>query len=335
LYDAGGLTATYHATLPNGTTDIDGGLISVTKGAGLTLVNKLIDFSDQYDLDTSTLAADGFSNTIDVTVANPGTRFTGGGSTDTLTIQIDETAAGVAASNATGEVVTAVVTGPFAFLVDEDPATAGLQNDSITATVNGNAAASVTLTSTTVTVVGAASDVGDVVISFDNANNNLGLEVMVADTFSSAVSIAYNDAGPDGDNTLNGDDVADSIPLSTSNAAGEWVLNGANAVVSAYPVGAGITQFLWVTNTGSQSAGISVTAKGDGGTLASCSVGTVAANDMEYIAPAVKTCLDNANFGTDRIQLTVTVNAASSTIDVYAGYKVDADADRLTLNVTQ
>ena len=148
------------------------------------------------------------------------------------------------------------------------------------------------------------------------------------------MSVAYNDAGVNGIND-NGVGVAGSSVEGTANSVGAWDLNGSNSVVEAYPVSAGVTQFLWVTNTGSEAAGISVTAKGDGAKMATCDVGSVAANDLTYIADDVRTCLDAASFGTDRVQLTVTVNAAKSTIDVYAGYKFDADADRLALTVVE
>jgi hypothetical protein len=325
------LSAVYHATLPNGTTDIDGGSVQVTS-AGVTA---MIDFSDQFALDTSDLVADGFSKTIDVTIADARSHFDDATSVDTLTIQLNETASGVALSDATGVVVTAVVTGDFSFLVDEnDDATDGLTNNSVTATVAGNAG-TVTLTATTITVVGDAADVGDIVISFDNNDNDDAKQAMAQGSFTSAVSVAYNDAGVDGTNATAGDLVAGTSVESTANSAGSWDLNGSTSVVEAYPVSAGVTQFLWVTNTGAESAGISVTAKGDGALMASCDVGSVAANDLVYIAGLVKTCLDTASFGTDRVQLTVTVNAAKTTIDVYAGYKVDADADRLALTVVE
>jgi hypothetical protein len=337
------LSGIYHATLPNGTTDIDGGAIQATSGG----VTAMIDFDDQFDLDVTALAADGFSKVIDVTMGDDARsdfvdvvgEVDGLIATDVLTIQLNETdftaGTGVALSAATGEVVTAVVTGDFSFLADEnDNAADGVTNDSVTATVNAQAAASVTITATDITVVGDPADVGDIVITFDNTDNGNGKAAMVAGSFTSAVSIAYNDAGVDGTNATADDLVAGTSVESTANSAGAWTLNGSNSVVEAYPVGAGITQFLWVTNTGSETAGISVTAIGDGGTLASCDVGSVAANDLTYIAGLVNDCLSaEPGFGTDRIQLTVTVNAAKDTIDVYAGYKVDADSDRLHLPV--
>jgi len=341
LRAAGSLTGTYHATLPNGSTDIDGGFTAIAdlNGAGVADDKAaLVTFQDQFVLDVTALAADGFGKTIDVTMATDArsdfTDNTGSISTDVLTIQLNEVSAGVAKNDAVAAITTAVVTGDFSFIVDEDTDTAGLQNNSITATVEAANAASVTLTASSITVVGAATKVGDIVITFDNNANGDGKQAMVAGSFTSAVSVAYTDAGVNGIND-NGVGVAGSSVESTANSAGSWDLNGSNSVVEAYPVSAGVTQFLWVTNTGSEAAGISVTAKGDGAKMATCDVGTVAANDLEYIADDVKTCLDAASFGTDRVQLTVTVNAAKSTIDVYAGYKVDADADRLALTVVE
>ena len=54
---------------------------------------------------------------------------------------------------------------------------------------------------------------------------------------------------------------------------------------------------------------------------------------MTYVTNEVETCLTAAGITSGRAQVTVTVNAPAAEIDVYAGYKVDADSDRLSLTV--
>jgi len=346
LLSAGGLSATYHATLPNGITDIDGGSIAVVDKQGTSSttddVSEMIAFKNQYALDAASDA--GFNGIIDVTNARKdftvGTDVDASGAIDAdesaidvLSIAVVETAANKTVSNAENEVLTAVITGDFSFLADEnDDATDGVTNNSVTATVNSVTAASITITASSITVVGVSGNVGDVVVTIDNALNDDGKVAIKAGSFTGAVSLAYEDAGTDGDNTA-GDGVAASEVLSTASVAGSWTLNGSTSIVDAYPVTAGITQFLWVTNVGSDTAGISVTAIGDEKTMDACNAGEVAPDDLHYIATVVQGCLDAEGF-TDRVQLTITVNADSDDIGVYAGYKVNADADRLTLDVT-
>ena len=341
----GALTGSYSATLSNGSTAIDGGSVAISKAGPVT---EIISFANQY----ASVAANNvvWNGVIDVapaggeatrTVFNNGDDVDGSGAVDAdergsdqLTIDVTETAR---TNDADTETITAVISGDFSWVVDE---TAGgaVNTDAFSATVNGQAVASVTVTATDVTVVGAASEVGDVVLTLDNLENgnDLGgvgagtVPAMAAGAYTATVTIAYTDEGTD---LADAGATAGSLTLAAAVTAGTTTLNGSTSTIEAYPVSDAITGFLWVTNAGTNSAGMSVTAVAGGSTMASCDIGTVAGNTLSYITNEVETCLTAAGITSGRAQVTVTVNAPAADINVYAGYKVDADADRLSLTV--
>ena len=253
----GTVTGTYSATLTNGTTAIDGGSQSITNA---TPSSSLIAFAAQF---SATAADDSdFSKVIDVTAANPRSVFTTATTTDdTLVIGLSEATPTVAASMATGEVVTATITGDWSFIVDETLATAAIDTDAITCTIadGGAQPTTETVTATTLTVVGAAGDTGDITCLLENDKNGDGTNQIPAGTYSTAISMAYNDAGADGNNGTAGDLVAGTKAIASA-AGGGRTLNGSTSVIQAYPVSSGITGFLWVTNTGASDYGMSATA---------------------------------------------------------------------------
>lgn len=325
---AGTVTGTYSASLPNGITAIDGGVKDIATGGAGT--NKLISFVDQYAVDAT--FDDDFDGTIDVTVTPARSEFDDG-DTDILKVGIVETAGNVSESSADAEVVTLTITGDWSFIVDEDTTTEGIQSDSMVCTMGAGAdAMTESYTATAITAVGAAGDVDDITCTFDNDDNGDSKQVIPAGSYSTSVSIAYEDAGVDGDNGALADEVDGTEVLATA-AGGTWDLNGSTSTIQALPLGDAITRFVWVTNAGASSYGMSATAVGDGSTMAECSLGDVAAKSLVYVSNELDTCLDDAGLDSARAQVTITVNAPSSEIDVYAGYKVDADDDRLSLTV--
>jgi hypothetical protein len=112
-------------------------------------------------------------------------------------------------------------------------------------------------------------------------------------------------------------------------AAGAWTLSGANVNVEFMPFGGGITQFVYVTNTGSVSGDIEVTAYDESGTVfgpVSVSA-TATGNSVTNITAALVTALTNAgaNTSTGRLSFTLTVNSPSADIQVTAGYNSRGD----------
>jgi hypothetical protein len=338
---AGSVTGTYHATLPNGSTDIDGGSTSITFGLGTTpeTYAKLATFGDQFTDPTGNTA---LSGTIDVAAADPRSLFDGGGSTATGVVTLADATGMTSNADITG--ITFSLNGDFSYLVDEDADTPGIQNDAWSLDLNIDAAGDEVYEATTVTAskitwvvtetsVPAALDrIDDIAIDFDNAANGPAGDVAMIDgAYTYDVTIAYTDGGVLGNGA---DGVAGSFDVTAGGAAGEFDLNGSKTTIKNYPLSSAVTQFVWVTNKGTQDGGIFATAFGGTGgqTMASCDLGvTSKAGEIQRITDELNACLADASMTAGRAQIVVTVNAISTDIGIYAGYKHDADADRLNL----
>jgi len=338
---AGSVTGTYHATLPNGVTDIDGGSIALAFGDGgdpEIFTTAMVNFTSQFaDAAGNTLLA----GVVDVTAANPRSTFVGPTAVSTANITLTDTGGLTSPAVITG--ITFTLNGDFSFLVDEDDATAGIQNDAFSLDLDidgaGDAiyeATSVTASSISWTVTetaGAAAldRIDDIAVDFDNAVNGDGTNAMTDGSYTYGVTISYNDGGTDGAGLSL---AADSIEVTPSGDAGTWTLNGSTTTISNYPLSDAVTQFVWVTNNGSQDGGIFATAFGGTGaqTMASCDLGVSSpAGEIVRITDELNACLTAAGMTAGRGEIVITVNAAAANIGVYAGYKHNADADRLNL----
>lgn len=339
---AGSVTGTYHATLPNGVTDIDGGSIALAfsnGGVPETFTTAMINFTNQFaDAAGNTL----LSGVVDVTAANPRSVFVGATAVSTANITLTDTGGLTSPASITG--ITFTLNGDFSFLVDEDDTTAGIQNDAFSLDLDidgaGDAiyeatsvtASSISWTVTEVAPGGAALDrIDDIAVDFDNGDNGDGTNAMTDGSYTYDVAISYNDGGTDG---LGAGAAAGSVTLTTGGAAGTWTLNGSTTTISNYPLSDAVTQFVWVTNKGSQDAGIFATAFGGTGaqTMASCDLGVSSpAGEIVRITDELNACLTAAGMTAGRGEIVITVNAAAADIGVYAGYKHNADADRLNL----
>lgn len=341
---AGAISGTFSATLSNGSTVIDGGLTAINDGATPAVTNTATVVSQYKNVAASNVKWDGV---IDVAPANgepARSVFTVGANTaarsaDVMTIDVVETAG--TTSPVTVDAITATIKGDFSWiddkvLTDVDTAATGIDQNTLTATCAGNAATSVAVNADAVTVVCASTDIGDVVLTMD-AENNVGatnpavVQAITAGSYTATIAVKYTDLGTD---LAGAGAVATNVATVVSDvAAGAHTLNGSTSTVQAYPVSDAITGFLWVTNTGATAANMSVTATSGGASMASCDLGSVAAKSLVYITDHVEACLTAASVTSGRAQLVVTVNAPAADIDVYAGYKVDADSDRLSLTV--
>jgi hypothetical protein len=354
---AGSLTGTYAATLSNGVTALDGGSVTITDNAGTAATadddTRLLAFGDQFSLDTTTNSATAaFSKVIDVTASPTRSRFTGSGTNATdavLTVDIDDTTAvafgGTTTSSvnmaggvlADTEIVTLAVTGDWSFIEDENSSTTGIQSDAVSAECNSIAATSTTVAEdkSAVTVVCASGDVGNVVLTFEaDKNGTAGTSTLTAGSYTMGATMTYMDAGADLNNAA-GTDVAGSETLAAAGtAAGSFTLNGSTSAIQAYPVGSNIEQFVWVTNSGATGGDITMTATQGGTTSTACSLGTAAPKTLTSVSDAVNTCLTAAGITSGRAQVNVTVNAAATSVNVYAAYKVTSADDRLALTVT-
>jgi len=348
------LTGTYKATLSNGVTDLDGGSTAIMDNAGTAGltddVSQLIHFAEQYKVDASTTSQTAlFNGIVDVAAAPTRTAFASGAVTDVLTIDIDEaTAATITSGGATDtfetsspadtEVVTAVITGDWSFLADENTSTTGIQNDSVVATCDGTAAgnqATETFAAdgTSVTVACPAAKVGNIVVTYTPADNGTApLPAITTGAFTMGASMTFEDSGTDVGGT--GSVASTKTLAAAGTSAGSFTLNGSTSTVQAYPLGAAVEQFLWVTNSGANDGAITMTATQGGATSAECSLGTAAAKSVTSISAVANDCLTAAGITSGRAQLSVTVNAAATLVNLYAAYKVTSADDRLALTVT-
>jgi hypothetical protein len=347
------LTGTYKATLSNGVTDLDGGSIAISDNAGTAAltddVGQIINFATQYQVDASATSVTAlFNGVVDVAATPTRTAFDGV-ATDVLTIDIDEATAAVVTSGgatdnfetssaADTEVVTAVITGDWSFLADENTTTTGIQNDSVVATCDGTAAANAATETfaadgTSVTVACPAGKVGNIVVTYTTASNGTApLNAISSGAYTMGASMTFEDSGTDLAGT--GSVASTKTLAATGTSAGAFTLNGSTSKVQAYPVGAAVEQFLWVTNAGSNDGAIVMTATQGGATTAECSLGTAAGKSLTSVSSLANDCLTAAGITSGRAQLALTVNAAAALVNVYAAYKVTSADDRLALTVT-
>jgi hypothetical protein len=311
--------------------------------------SELVTFKTQYATVKATTKLDGV---IDVNASPERTLFVGGGATDEATISITETTATHDALT-TGLVLT--LSGNFTFLQDTDATKAGIQQASgvlyanlgdtlVQGVVNANAdAASFTW---------ATDTLGDVGIFFDNAPNLTQVSktvtsatVMERGEFTAAFDVKYAPVKPkyadsdttaapaagDYDTTAVTGDVTSKAAGSV--AAGEWTLNGANITVYSMPINnAAVTNYLYVTNTGSQAAEVSVVATlADGTKVTADDIATVGKSSITNITPAVEAALASADGNRATVELTF--NAPACNIVVSAAYNVMGD--RLPLETSQ
>lgn len=349
---SGATSVTYSATLSNGSTAIDGGTTTVSTGtvAGNNYVGNIVTVSDQF---TASIAANAkLDGIIDVapTIAGAVNRgvFTDAStpganntlaqlSVDSFTITLAEKAGLTAPATVRSSVTT--ILGDFSWIddkvtTDTDTAATGIDQDTVSATCNGQAAAGVVVNADNVKVSCATANFGNIVVSFDNANNvgaGAVVQSMMEGTYTASTVMTYTDLGTDGAGA--GAAATNTVSAGSGLAAGGFGINGSTSVVQAYPVSDAITGFLWVTNAGTADAAMSVTAIADGSVMATCELGNVAGNSLKYVTAEVEACLAAASITSGRTQLSITVDAPSADINVYAGYKVDADSDRLALTV--
>jgi hypothetical protein len=152
-------------------------------------------------------------------------------------------------------------------------------------------------------------------ISIDvNPNSHTPL---VAQAFS--VSAEYFDGGADeeGEDTFS---AGEDVP------AGEWTLNGNVVNIPYMPFAPGISQILYVTNSGDFDGGVYVTAHDEDGTEYDLGmVATAGASSVTKITAQVKDALAAQDFTKGKLSIDVTVNAPDGDITVQAAYNIGSD----------
>lgn len=142
-----------------------------------------------------------------------------------------------------------------------------------------------------------------------------GNVVLEPQTFATDIIYNYSSASS----------VAGTAIISTALNSGAWTLNGAMVNVPYMPYGSGISQILYVTNEGNQVGDILVTAIDDAGNEYDLGViASAGANKVTKITSQVKDALAAEGFTSGKVSLTITVNAPSDAITVYASYNAGA-----------
>jgi hypothetical protein len=140
---------------------------------------------------------------------------------------------------------------------------------------------------------------------------------LVAQAFS--VSADYFDAEADeeGEDTFS---AGEDVP------AGEWTLNGNVVNIPYMPFAPGISQILYVTNSGDFDGGVYVTAYDEDGTEYDLGmVATAGASSVTKITAQVKDALAAEGFEKGKLSIDVTVNAPDGDITVQAAYNIGSD----------
>jgi hypothetical protein len=348
---AGGLTATYSAVTGLSSLALDSTPAAIVDKNGTAATTddetQLVTFATQYATVKATTKLDGV---IDVNSSPERTLFVGGGATDEATISVTEKTATHDALT-TGLVLT--LSGNFSFIQDTDTTKAGTQaaSDVLYAELNGTRVQAA-VTDAAATFTWATDTLGDVGIFFDNAPNKTQVSktvtsatVMERGEFTAAFDVKYAPVKPkyadsdttaapaagDYDTTAVTGDVTSKAAGSV--AAGEWTLNGANITVYSMPINnAAVTNYLYVTNTGSQAAEVSVVATlADGTKVTADDIATVGKSSITNITPAVEAALASADGNRATVELTF--NAPACNIVVSAAYNVMGD--RLPLETSQ
>ncbi len=124
-------------------------------------------------------------------------------------------------------------------------------------------------------------------------------------------------------------------PIATGLPAGAWTLNGATVNIPYMPYGPSASQIMYISNTGSQAGDILVTAFDEkGGMYDLGNIGVAKGKTVTKLAHLIGPKLTEAGFNGTKLSITITVNAPSADITVYASYNIGG-ADRGFVNTDQ
>jgi len=257
--------------------------------------------------------------TIDVNQAREQFVNNAGVNSDTtslvLTFDKDAVAAGatkIAGSTAstTGTVAITITGQDFSWL-DSDATTTGIQAGNVTGL------SSVVITGTTITgVLDTATDVEETVtVTLDNDEDAV---IPVQTGITASAQIFYpRETGGNGSTT---------VALS---GAAVWTLNGSSIDIYAVPQSANVSNFMWLTNTGTGSVDVDATIFDGAQTCEMTSIGTSVAGtefDLTAAIDAAKAvqCPTYVPSG-NRVRINVSANAPAASLRVSAAYRVGTD----------
>jgi len=254
--------------------------------------------------------------------------------------------------------VGVTLTGPLGFLVDEDGVTPGIQNDAFVATLDGaggidgsrEVTGVIDGNSITFTFPFDSVTVGNEVgFHFDNSRNGDGTNDMFAGTFSATAQLEYVGVDADylGVDTDAVDDPSvydfeDDEPTTVSSSdmadAGAWSMDGSIVTVYAMPVTPMANGFVWVSVSNQEddaTTTIFAEAIGTNGEAYQLPSVSIVGNGIVKLSNNLYDDMAAAGVPGGRANIRVATTAPACDVNVSATYKVEGDADRLTLETSQ
>jgi hypothetical protein len=249
----------------------------------------------------------GLSQTIDV--ESDRKKFLVGTTTATsidISFTVNTNALGTnAESTATPGSVAVTLTGDFSW-VDSSSTATGIQTSGISlssGTLGGVSASSIGITL-------AASDTAETLA----LSNALGVIIPSFDISSSLVGY-YNNGGTTG------------VGTNAQTNTGAFSLNGSTVTVYAVPTSSVVSNFIWLTNSGSTSGEVSIQIKDAGETIDLGVVGTSAAASEFDITAAMNAALSaqGKTLSGRRVHIDIITKVPSGDVAVSAAYKSGDD----------
>jgi hypothetical protein len=226
-------------------------------------------------------------------------------------IVVTQVTAATSAGNTTAPTVVVTpgtmavtLTGDFAWL-DSDATTTGIQ------TANFSFAGGGSVTSATAdTIVLNLPASGDT-ITIGNASSVNG--AIPAQSLNSAISAAYATGGTAG--------------TSTASATGAYTLNGSSVTVFAVPTSAAVSNFIWLTNTGSDDGAVSIVIHDNGTDIDLGVVGTSEGGAEFDVTAAMNAALEAAGetLSGGRVHIDIITQVPAADVAISAAYRVGDD----------
>jgi hypothetical protein len=257
---------------------------------------------------------------IDVNQARQ--QFLAGGvnsDTTTLTLTFDPDAIAAGATKIAGSVAATTgtaaitITGQDFSWLDSDATTTGIQAANVTGLTG------VTITPTTITGAATYTSVGGVPASITvTLDNDEDATIPVQSGITASADVFYTrETGGNGSTSL------------ALGGAAVWTLNGSSIDIYAVPQSASVSNFMWLTNTGTGSVGVDATIFDGAQTCEMTSIGTSVAGtefDLTAAIDAAKAvqCPTYVPSG-NRVRINVSANAPAASLRVSAAYRVGTD----------
>jgi len=203
--------------------------------------------------------------------------------------------------------------GDFSWIIDDDETTAGIQPlPGVVITTCGPMDVTATSISYTCPFGGATWVQLNPAANLDIDGN---LAILPATSYTVAVTANYTGFG-----------VAEGSATFAGTDAGEWVLNGYQALIPYMPYGTTIGQVIYLANRGTQSGDITVDWVGLNGTSGTLGViANLGAGTTLAIGPLIKNALPAAQQANGRLALTITANVPAADVQTNAQYNASGN----------